>query len=349
MRGVTPRVTLVALVAVAGTVACAGASKEAAATAGPAPVVGAAEVVAQASGRQFTLAEVDERAQAAGIGPYQALYEARSAALRQMIDEHLLDQEAAARGITRDELLAQEVTAKAPQIRDADIEAFYNQNQARMGGRAVEQMRDPIRKYLEDQRNGEASQRFLEQLRQKASLRVMLEPPRVAVEVAANDPVIGPPDAPVTIVEFSDFQCPFCSRIGPTLDQIREAYGDRVRIVFKDFPLSIHPQAQAAAEAAQCALEQGKFWEYHDKLFANQRALGPDNLKQYAADLALDATAFNACLDSGRHKDGVLQDMADGQRWGVTGTPALFVNGRFFSGAQPFEAFRDVIDEELRR
>jgi protein-disulfide isomerase len=123
-----------------------------------------------------------------------------------------------------------------------------------------------------------------------------------------------------------------------------------VRIVFRDFPLStIHPQALPAAEAAQCAGEQGKFWEFHDKLFGNQRALAPENLKQYAAELSLDTERFNACLDSGQYRDDVMQDMREGQRVGVSGTPAFFVNGRFLSGAKPFEEFKRVIDDELRR
>jgi len=122
-----------------------------------------------------------------------------------------------------------------------------------------------------------------------------------------------------------------------------------VRVVFRDFPLGMHQQARPAAEAAQCANAQGKFWEYHDKLFANQRQLANENLKQYAADLGLDVAAFNECFDSGKFRNDVMQDMQEGQRFGVSGTPAFFVNGRFLSGAKPFDAFKKVIDEELRR
>ena len=136
----------------------------------------------------------------------------------------------------------------------------------------------------------------------------------------------------------------------PTLDKVTETYGDQVRLVFRQFPLhSIHPQAQKAAEAALCANDQGKFWEMHDAMFGDQRNLDVAQLKSTAAGLELDATAFGQCLDSGQHAERVNSDLQAGMEAGVTGTPALFINGRFLSGAQPFEAISKVIDDELRR
>ena len=160
----------------------------------------------------------------------------------------------------------------------------------------------------------------------------------------------GSEDAPVTIVEFSDFECPFCSRVVPTLDRISERYGDQVRIVFRQFPLdNLHPNARKAAEASLCAEEQGKFWEMHDAMFANQRQLQVAQLKRQAGELGLDTNAFDECLDSGRHAAQVQADVDAGAGLGVTGTPAFLINGRFLSGAQPFEAFEKVIEDELRR
>jgi protein-disulfide isomerase len=154
----------------------------------------------------------------------------------------------------------------------------------------------------------------------------------------------------VTIVEFSDFQCPFCQRVAPTLKRVRDAYGDRVRIVWKDFPLtSIHPQAFKASEAAQCAHEQGKFWDYHDRLFANQQALQVESLKKYAADAGLDAARFGSCLDTAKYAERVQAQMGAGTELGVNSTPAIFINGRLLSGAQPYETFTAVIEEELQR
>lgn len=164
---------------------------------------------------------------------------------------------------------------------------------------------------------------------------------------ADDDPSIGPADAPVEIIEFSDFQCPYCARAEPTVKQVIEEYGDQVRLVYRDFPLSIHSNAQKAAEAGECAYDQGMFWEMHDKMFENQGSLGTASLKGYAEELGMDTAEFNDCLDSGKHEDEVKEDFADGVDAGVTGTPAFFINGIKLSGAQPFSSFKQVIDQEL--
>ena len=177
----------------------------------------------------------------------------------------------------------------------------------------------------------------------------MLEPPRVTLDITDDEPAKGPEDAPIVLVEYSDFQCPYCARAQPSVAQVLQTYGDKVRLVFRDFPLAMHDNAQLAAEAGQCAAEQGQFWEYHDVLFANARALAASDLQQYATDLGLDMIPFNSCLESGRHTNGVQADLASGQARGVSGTPAFFINGRLLSGAQPFSAFQKIIDEELEQ
>jgi len=176
-----------------------------------------------------------------------------------------------------------------------------------------------------------------------------LEP--VRVEVASSGfPSRGPANAPVTIVEFSDFECPYCAGFFPTIKQIEQKYGNQVRIVYRQFPLnSIHPNAQKAAEASLCAQDQQRFWEYHDLLFADIRNLGVDALKAHAANLGLNLAAFNTCLDSGKQAAAVTADQNDGMRAGVTGTPALFINGRAVTGAQPFAQVASIIDDELKR
>jgi len=177
-----------------------------------------------------------------------------------------------------------------------------------------------------------------------------MDAPRSTVQVSPDDPSQGKADAPVTVVEYSDFQCPFCLRVMPTLKDLRTKYGDRVRLVWKDFPLTqIHPQAFVAAQAGNCAREQGKFWEYHDKLFANQSALTPDSLKKYAADTGLDAAKFNQCLDSSKYEARVEDALAAGNRLGISSTPTVYVNGRMINGAQPIEVFEAVVEEELGR
>lgn len=171
----------------------------------------------------------------------------------------------------------------------------------------------------------------------------------VRVPVAATGPSRGPQTAPVTIVEFADFQCPFCARLQPTLEQLIAKYGDKVRLVFRQFPLQFHTHAQKAAEASLCAWEHGKFWEMHDAMFENQQALYVDSLKAKAAALGLNADAFNSCLDSGKYADQVQRDLDDGAAAGVSGTPAIFINGRFLSGTVPLEQLSQIVDDELRR
>ena len=179
------------------------------------------------------------------------------------------------------------------------------------------------------------------------------EPPRapdpaqraeIAIDGAATR---GPEDAEVTIIEYSDFQCPFCARVQPTLAQIEATYGDRVRRVYKHLPLRIHPEAPGAAAASEAALRQGKFWEMHNKIFASQRELGDAVYRRFAEELGLDLERFDADRNSPEVKQRIERDEQEAQSLGVSGTPAFFINGRFLSGAQPFEAFKRVIDEEL--
>jgi protein-disulfide isomerase len=174
-------------------------------------------------------------------------------------------------------------------------------------------------------------------------------PPRTEIATAGY-PARGPATAPVTIVEFSDFECPFCGRLFPTLKAVEKIYLDRVRIVFRQFPLrKIHPLAQKAAEASLCANEQGRFWEMHDSLFGDQEHLTVDALKARAAALKLDTALFNMCLDSGKEAAAIDKDIAEGAKAGVTGTPTMFINGRKMVGAQPYAEIQAVIEDELRR
>jgi protein-disulfide isomerase len=171
---------------------------------------------------------------------------------------------------------------------------------------------------------------------------------RYAVDTAGS-PSRGSEKAKIAIVEFSDFQCPFCSRVTPTLEQIHENYGDEVRIVFKHLPLRIHPKAPAAHAAAEAAHRQGKFWEMHDLIFANQSQMSPEKYVEYAEQLGLDVERFKREMDSDEVKAKIAADMAEAEKLGVTGTPGFFVNGRFLSGAQPYASFEALIDEELGR
>jgi protein-disulfide isomerase len=313
---------------------------------------GPGDVVATVGSVKITLAELDERAMQAPTSSFpqlrlsQAVYEARRSALDTMVGDLLIDQEAKARGIDRSALIEQEITAKAPAVTEADVAAWYQANQARVQGATLDQVRGPIRALLTQDAAQTAREHFVDTLRTKTSVRVSLEPPRLKVETA-NRPARGPADAPIEMIEFSDFECPYCLRANPTVNQVLSTYGDKIRFTYRHFPLGFHPDARPAAEAAQCANEQGKFWPYHDKLFANPGHLSPADLRQTAETIGLDMARFGQCVDTHKYKADVDADVAAGEAVGVDGTPAFFINGRMVSGAQPFELFKRVIDEEL--
>jgi len=313
------------------------------------------DVVATVGSRSFTLAEADAKAlqqPASTFGPMklgQALYQARRAAIDELVADALLDQAAKAKGVERSALIEQEITSKITPVTDADIAAWYDMNRARVQGATLEQVRQPIRSYLTQERMQEVRGKYLDTLKASTAVRVSLEPPRQQLAAVPNSPTKGPANAPVEIVEFSDFQCPFCLRADPTVTQVLNTYGDRVHFVYRHYPLPGHPNARPAAEAASCAAEQGKFWPYHDRLFADQTKLSDSDLKKTATDLGMDGAKFNACVDTHKYKAAIDADVAAGQEAGVDGTPAFFVNGRLLSGAQPFDQFKKLIDEELER
>ena len=201
---------------------------------------------------------------------------------------------------------------------------------------------------LSQSRLAEMKRRFLNDLRSRIGVRILLEPPRAAV-TAERGPSRGPTAAPVTIVEFADFQCPYCRNATATIKRLEEQYGDQIRLVFRHFPLPMHKDAPKAAEAAECAKEQGQFWRFHDKLFEGQAALEIPNLKKRAGELGLNAVQFETCLDSGKGAVNWQRDRDEGQRYGVSATPTFFINGRLVAGALPYAAFSEIIEEELSR
>ena len=270
----------------------------------------------------------------------------RSQALDELITEALLEREAAARGITLTTLLKTEVEDKAT-VTPSEVKAFYEGHRERFRDLGEAAALKQIDTGLKQQRQREGREAFVRELRSKAGVRVLREPLRLAVDAGAGA-ARGAQGARVTIVEFSDFQCPYCARARLTLDRLRETYGDRVRMVYRDFPLPMHPEAAKAAEAGACAGEQGKFWEMHDRIFDNQARLLVPDLKRYAGELGLEARAFEQCLDSGRHEPDWKRDLEEGTRYGVSATPAFFINGRPLVGAAPFESFAQVIDDELQ-
>jgi len=318
---------------------------------------GGDQVVAKLIGQTVTQAEVEKQAGdqleqvemqllSCQATAEQQRHQVLEATLQKIVQDRLVEAEAKAAGVTADELVKTEVDSKVAEVTAADVDAFYEENKARIQG-TKEQVASRIEQYLTAQRRDEVYGAFMAGLKKKYDVAVMMEPPRREVE--ASGPSKGPAAAPVTIVEFSDFECPYCSRVVPTLDKVHETYGDRVRLVYRQFPLGMHPNAQKAAEASLCADEQGKFWEMHDKMFAQQQALTVDGLKAKAGEIGLDGDRFGQCLDSAKYADAVKADVKAGAKAGVSGTPAMFVNGIFINGAVPYEQLAKVIDEELAR
>jgi len=271
-------------------------------------------------------------------------YEVLKNGLDNLIGQRLFELEATNRQMSVDQLRQEEITAKIPQATEEDVKKFYEDNKGRIK-QPFDQIKGRIGEYLNRRSQQERESAFLRELRQRYNVAIALEAPKVDVSTD-NDPVRGAKDAKVTIIEFSDFECPYCRRVQPALKRLLEEYDGRVRLVFRDFPLNIHKNAQKAAEAAQCAAEQDKFWPYHDKLF-EQTALSPDDLKKYAGELKLDTDKFNACLDSGQYAQEVADDMKDGQDAGVNSTPSFFINGQPLSGAVPYERFQEIVDAAL--
>ena len=275
------------------------------------------------------------------------MYEQRKQALEQLLVRKLVEQKAKAESVTPEALWKREVTDKVKKPTDAEMKKFYDEQGKKQPLPPFEQVKDQIAQYMERPAMQAAQQSYVVKLKKDLNAEVMLKPTRV--EVAAEGPAKGPAAAPVTIVEFSDFQCPYCSKAEETVTKVLKTYDGKVRVVFRDFPLPFHPQAVKAAEAAHCAGDQGKYWEMHEKLFANQKALEPPALKGYAKALSLDQGKFDKCLDSGDKAKVVDSNRKAGEKVGVTGTPAFFVNGYQLSGAQPFEEFKTIIDAELAK
>jgi protein-disulfide isomerase len=270
-------------------------------------------------------------------------------ALQRILRERVVMAEAERQGKTLDQLALEEAGGSF-EPNDLELTAWYEDNRSRVGGRSLEQVRPQINNLLRTERREEALEKLEARLNAERDVKVMLEPYRHTFD-NTGAPTRGSDDAKVTVVEFSDFQCPFCQRFVPTLKQIEQEYGDKVQIVYRQYPItSIHPNAFKAAEASLCANEQGKFWEMHDLMFEEQDQLAVRDLKAKAGRLGLKQADFDKCLDSGRYTEQVQNDLAEGARTGMTGTPAVFVNGvELPGGAVPFQTVARAIDRELAR
>jgi protein-disulfide isomerase len=308
------------------------------------------DVLAAIDGEPITLSEVEEvvgdRLASMEFQYRSQRYQLLDQTLKNIVRDRLIEGEASARGVSSEELLQTEMDVEVTQD---EVERWYQQNRARVGNRTLEQIAGQIHQFLVQQKREGAVNAFTSELEKQKKVVYYLAPLRVEFDVEGS-PVKGPRDAAITLVEFSDFECGFCGRFVNTLKEVTENYGDQVRLVFRQFPLNMHPNAQKAAEASLCAQDQGKFWPMHDLLFQEQSKLGVADLKDKASRLGLDRGVFDDCLESGRYAEKVKEEMKEGASAGISGTPALFINGiPLPGGALPYEAVAKAIDEELAR
>jgi protein-disulfide isomerase len=301
------------------------------------------EVVAELDGAKITLRQLEERQAAALFGPRNNFYEAQRRVTEQLIDELLLERQAKKEGVTVEQLLERHVVKTLP--KDPTEESLRVYYEGLDTAEPYEAVRDKIVEALRQRRMAKARSAYIQSLRKEANIVVRLSPPRAPISLSET-PVRGPANAPVLIVEYADYECPYCSQIRPAIAKLEQEFKGKIAYAYKDVPLPMHPNAQKAAEAAHCAGAQGKFWEYHDALFSKKKA-DPDTLKEISRDLRLDAAKFQNCLDSGLKASLVQRSLSEAQALGVQGTPTFFVNGRTLSGAASYERLREMVEAEL--
>jgi len=307
------------------------------------------EVVARIGEQEITRQDVEE-AIAGELGRLRFQeYELRRQGMDRLITKMLVEGEAEAREMEVQELLRVEVEEKAVAPTEPTVQAFYEQNKGRLQGRTFEQAKPDLERFLYQQDMTRRRDEYLAELRTRSGVQVLLEPHRVKVDIPDGEPSKGSVDAPVTIVEFSDFQCPFCKQVHPSVEAIVAEYGDKVRFVYRDYPLPNHPRALPASEASRCAAEQEKYWEYHASLMTQGGDLGDEDLKQRAEILGLDLSEFVACVNSDRQLEAIRASTKAAQSLGVNSTPTFFVNGRQLQGTPTVDSFREMINDELAR
>jgi protein-disulfide isomerase len=264
------------------------------------------------------------------------------------IASRLLAQEAQKRNQPVAQLRKAEIDNQVKAPTADEVRALYDQNKDEIG-MPFDLVQGPLTSQLLKEREREAERKFVDGLRASGDIRYAIPAPalkRLLMEKQTGAQW-GPDNAAVTLVEYGDFECPFCGRARPILARLRELYGDKLKIVFRHFPLPQHPHARQAAEAAACAQEQGKFWPYHDQLFEHSNALTSDDLAHYAQNANLDLAAFQSCRSSNRPKAAVDADMQSAERLGVRGTPAMFLNGGRINGVLPVPLMQSLMEAEL--
>jgi protein-disulfide isomerase len=307
-----------------------------------------ARVFATVAAKRITSGDVEEALKPLIFGVQEQVYNLRKQALDVKINDLLLEEEAKKRNVAGAALFDAEVLPRVKPVTEQDARKLYEERKAGVKG-SFDELRPQIIQYLQNRAQGKAAEEYAGQLRKAATVQVFLKLPEPPVfDIAIDDrPWKGGADAPVTIIEFTDYECPSCAATQPVLDEIAKEFADKVKLVVRNFPLAQHTNAFKAAEASEAAREQGKYWEYAALLFTNQKALEVNKLKEYASQLGLDRKKFDAALDSGRFSGKVKRDMADGDKIGVDSTPSVFINGKR-ARERTREALKAAIEAALK-
>jgi protein-disulfide isomerase len=304
-------------------------------------------VVASINGQGVTEREVDASVVWQLLPLKQQIYSLRKTALENLITRRILEDAAKQRSISVDEL-KQQLTAGRVEISSAQVDELFAENATAFAAMSIDEAKERIRLDLETQARMKRYRDAVAELKKQAKIELRMEEPKLpAIADIATAPAVGPLDAAVTVIEFSDFQCPFCRSSQVTLKQILREYKDDVRLVFKHLPLDIHEEAFASAQAAYCAEEQKSFWKYQDALFASDN-LSVKTLTRIASDVGLNVPKFNDCLNSEGSRNHILRDIRDARQFGIMSTPTFLVNGKLVSGAVGAEAFKTIIEDELK-
>jgi protein-disulfide isomerase len=301
------------------------------------------EVVAEVNGVKITRQELETKESSKLLQVLYQSYAVEEGALEDLIDQQLLALEAARQQVSVAQLEAREIDAKVKDPSEAQLRMYYEDAITDEPYAAV---RGKILSELHQRRRAKVRAAYLQQLRERYPVVVRLAPPVEAVTAGAA-PRLGSAQAPVQVIEFGDFQCPYCIKVFPEVQRLHAEFGEQVAIYFKDMPLPIHAYAEQAAEASHCAEAQGKYWAYHDLLFSG-RGLEEKQLKQYARELKLDEGQFAACLEQGKEAGVVEKSLAEARQLGLTGTPSFFINGHFLSGSVDYAALRGMVEQALR-
>lgn len=312
------------------------------------PAISWATPLATLDGQDITEAEVDKIAKPRMTKLLSQMYDIKLNAINQIIDDRLLLVEAKKKGLTVDKF-RKKLMDEAGDVTESEAKAIYQLQKKRYKDKTFDQIKKQLMSQLSRQKKQMAVEDYLATLRKKANIKINIERPRAKVSTDDDPSMGGSKNAPITVIEFTEYQCPFCKRARPTIQKILDTYKDQVHYVLRDFPLSFHKQAKGAANAAQCAGDQGKYWEYSDELWKTQGKHTEETLNKIATDIKLNMDKFKKCTSSKKYYAEIDKDQNDGIAAGVTGTPAYFINGLFLSGAQPFQSFKKLIDEELAR